>query len=222
MKKKLLILVTACLLLFLANAAFAELELGIGLTPALAGDVPEAVKGDFLESSLKSIHVGFTWWWLFYASLDSLILPPYMVQAMTSSTAGTGENMYEVPGPLVPGYLNMFDLGIRPRIGPIIAFAEVGINHLWIYGDSWDVNPYRVNPDGTPADSSVGVNARVGAGLAFDWWGVVLSGSLVFADFDAMAADFNTLSNGTSLAKAAVQKKLINSLIPTIGFNIYF
>jgi len=217
MKRKLLILVTAMVLLFLANAAFAELELGIGFTPPLAAGVPDEIKEDFLASSIKSFHVGFTWWWLFYASWDSLILPPYLVQEMAATKGGTGENIYYTPGPLVPGYLNLFDLGIRPRIGPLLAFAEVGINHMWIYGDSWGENPYRAD-----ADTSVGVNARIGAGIAFDWWGIVASGTMVFPDFDAMAADFDTLSNGSDYAKNLVVEKLVGSIIPSIGFNVYF
>jgi hypothetical protein len=217
MKRRLLILVTAITLLFLANAAFAELELGFALTPPITTDVPENIAGDFLESSIKSLHVGFSWWWLFYASWDSLILPPYVVQELAATKGGEGDNIFYTPGPLVPGYLNLFDLGIRPKIGPILAFAEVGINHMWIYGDSWDVNPYR-----SDANTSVGVNMRIGAGLAFGWWGITASGTLVFTDFETMAEDLDTLSNGSQFAQDQVAEKLINSLIPSVGFNIYF
>ena len=222
MRRKLMILVTAIMLLLMANAAFAELELGIGLTPPITGDLPEGVAGDFLEASIKSFHVGLSWWWLFYASWDSLVLPPYVTKALTTSIVIDESGAFERPGAAVPSFLNLFNLGIRPKIGPIIVFATAGINHMWIYGDSQEPNPYRSTAEGEEANTALGVNFRLGAGLAFGWWGITASGTIVFSDFDEMAADFDTLAGTHEEAIERVQAKLLAGMIPSLGFNIYF
>ena len=61
----------------------------------------------------------------------------------------------------------MFDVGLKIVLRPFIAYAEVGTNSsISAAGHTYD---------------HVGVNARLGAGVKFGFWGINLSGTQVFA-----------------------------------------
>lgn len=202
--KRFVILVATFLLLSLATPIFAEIELGASLTPAsylkteAAKDMEQDIQqkeGSFLADMIFGFHVGYSWWWLFYASWDSYVMPPWWIFSNV--------DIYR------PGFLNLIDLGIRPVIGPIILMAEVGVNHMYIYNQDEDENV---------GDVDFGANMRVGAGLKFNWWSLTLCGTSVFIDFDTMASVLTKVSEGNPKAT----DKLLATIIPSLTFNVHF
>ncbi|MBI9104344.1 MAG: hypothetical protein JEY99_18140 [Spirochaetales bacterium] len=203
MNKKILIIL-AILLLF-TGFAFAELELGVGITPPLE-DV-EGATGDFGQDMLISFHGGYSFWWLFYASWDAYVMPAYLMSALTETIDDSGNVS---PGVYKPGFLNMFDVGIRPRIGPLMVMAEVGINTLYVYEQSED------------EQSELGGNIRVGAGLHFNHISIMGTVSSVFSSFDSMTNTLEDLGSGDAWLEEKAQEKIMETLIPTITVNLWF
>jgi hypothetical protein len=202
--KRFVILVAALVLLSLATPIFAEIELGASLTPASYLKTQDAIdmekdiqqkEGSFLGDMIFGFHVGYSWWWLFYASWDSYVMPPWWVFSNV--------DVYR------PGFLNLIDLGIRPVIGPIILMAEIGVNSMYIYKQDEDL-------DG--GNGGFGANMRVGAGLKFKWWSLTLCGTSVFVDFDTMADVLAKVSDGNPKAT----DKLLATIIPSLTFNLHF
>ena len=177
--KKILLPLAAVLLLAMAVPAFAysprgEWELGLSWTPSRDSSNiadPNAV------NSIIGFHVGYAWS-ILYASWDAYAMPDYWVWNMT--------------GYYTPGFLNLFDVGVRLVLKPILAYAEVGPNYLYVYGGQ--------------SYGNIGVNARAGVGVKFGWWGVNVSGTQVFANWsdlsgafsDAWHGNWSTLSDGNS------------------------
>lgn len=198
------------LLLLLGGSAWAELELGLGIAPPI-GDVPaQAQTGSFFTDATKVLHAGLSFWWLFYAGYDGLILPPYSVQQLTSGIdTGTGQ---VTDGYFRPGFLNTFNVGIRPRIGPISIMASVGINQLYVY---------RQDADGL-ASPPLGVNVKAGAGLRFaKWIGLSATVMSVFGDVKEMTDTFNALGGSDPFLAKQAEDKLLNNLFPVITLNLY-
>jgi hypothetical protein len=208
MKRKAMLLIAVFLLL--GTFAWAELELGLGIAPPM-GNVPqEAQTGNMFGDATKVIHAGWSFWWLFYASYDGFILPPYSVAQLTSvmdtSTGSYSSGYYR------PGFLNTFNLGIRPRIGPISVLATVGINQLYVY---------KQGPDGLEVPP-VGVNLRLGAGLRFaNWIGVTVTGTTVFADFAELSSTLNALGGNDPFLKQMAQDRILNNLFPAVLMTLY-
>jgi hypothetical protein len=218
MKRKLLIFMAIAGLLLSAAPVFADLEweLGVGITPIGA---EEGAKGDsFLEQMMLSGHVGCSFMWLFYGSVDAIILPPMMTQRLSGKLEHDEEgNPYLAGGYFQPGYLNLFDVGIRPRIGPILAFAEIGANSLYVYKQA--EQQLELPP--------VGFNARAGVGVVLKKrWGITASGTVVFQEFEALTETFSTLftamSEGDDFVQDQIIDFLIDNLVPTLTFNLYF
>jgi hypothetical protein len=164
MKKLLMPLAVVMLLALAAPAAFAEWELGMGWSPsqnAYSTD-PTAV------NSLINFHVGYSWQ-ILYASWDAYALPDYWV--------------YNYVGVPVPGFMNLFDVGLKLVLQPIIGYVEVGTNALYLYGGQF-------------YSGGFGVNARAGVGLKFGWWGVNVSGTQSFANWNDMGYAFQQASKG--------------------------
>jgi hypothetical protein len=186
--KKILLPLAAVLLLSMAVPAFAygprgEWELGLSWTPSKdANNVtdPNAV------NSILGFHVGYAWSVLYF-SWDAYAMPDYWVSNMT--------------GYYAPGFLNLFDVGLRFVIRPILAYAEVGGNNLFIYG-SQDYG-------------NIGVNARVGVGLKFGWWGINVSGTQVFGNWDDLSAAFSDAARGD-------WSTLTDGSTASLNFAIYF
>jgi hypothetical protein len=209
MKKK--ILAAAVLLLLLSMPLFAEIEIGLGFSPPLFPD-REGLSGDFFEDSIKSAHIGYSFWWLFYASVDAMVLPPYSVQGLTS----TFEEGYVQLGHYRPGFLFLLDAGIRPRIGPIFILAEVGINNLYVFEQD------KLEASGVEINTDLGVNLKVGAGLKFGFWGVTLSGTAVFANPEIMMKTLQALgSTNQAIAQKALDT-IVESLYPAITLQLMF
>jgi hypothetical protein len=193
MKKLLVPLVVVALLVLAVPAAFAEWELGIGLTPGqVAGNT------DPNADPLLNLHLGYSWN-ILYVSWDAYAMPDYWVwQNTTYVDPGTG---YVVTGILAPGFLNLFDVGLKFVLRPLIAYAEVGTNYLYVRGGE--------------GAGKIGVNLRVGAGVKFGWWGINISGTQVFASFADLAGAFHQVGHGD-------WSYLTGGMVPTLNFAIYF
>jgi hypothetical protein len=201
--KKLLVPLAALLLLALAvPAAFGEVELGISATPVPIqnGDVQET-------STITGFHVGYAWGVL-YASWDALAMPAQVISNMTGYFDPlVGQYIL---GPMVPGFLNLYDVGIRLMLRPIVIYTTVGTNSIYVY-----------KPSEHPGfGGDFGANFRVGAGAAFGFWGVNVSGTAVFANFSQLAEAFKNLA-AESTRQAGIDA-LVNSLVPSVNLTFYF
>ena len=185
--KKLLLPLAAILLLGLAvPAAFSEAELGIGLTPGQVANPPDPNNVD----PILNFHVGWSWT-ILYLTWDAFAMPDYWVYNATYNTGAY----------YVPGFLNMFDVGIKIVLRPFIGYATVGANQLYLRGGQ--------------TYSHVGVNARLGAGVKFGFWGINLSGTQVFASTSDMSYAFNQAFHGNA-------SYLVGGMVPTLNFTFYF
>jgi len=195
--KKILLPVAAILLLALAVPAFAdrgEWELGIGWTPSQ----------DLVNDAIINFHVGYSWSVLYF-SWDAYAMPDYWVYNATTFTDPYSGTLYY--GTYLPGFLNLFDVGVKFYLRPVLVYAEVGTNLLYIYGGTI----YK-DPNG---NSGVGVNARAGVGVKFGWWGVNLSGTQVFATWTDLEAAFSSAAHGN-------WSLLESGAVGTLNFAIYF
>ncbi len=110
--------------------------------------------------------------------------------------------VYVVQGYLVPGFLNLFDVGVKFVPKPFVLYAEIGTNLLYLRGGA--------------TYGKMGVNARLGAGLKFRYWGINFSGTQVFASMDDMSAAFHQgFADGN-------WSDLVQGMVPTVNFVIYF
>jgi hypothetical protein len=193
--KKLLLPLAAILLLALAvPAAFSEAELGVGLSPGSVGGSTDPTVDPILN-----FHVGWSWT-ILYLSWDSYAMPDYWVY--NNTTYVDPNSGYTVQGVLAPGFLNLFDAGLKIVLRPFIVYAEVGTNMLYLRGGA--------------TYGKFGVNARLGVGLKFGFWGVNLSGTQVFASTQDMTAAFHQgFSSGN-------WSDLTQGMVPTLNLTIYF
>ncbi len=194
--KKLVLPLAAMMLLALAvPAVFSEAELGIGFSPGSIANPPDPYNVD----PIIDFHVGWSWSVL-YLSWDSYAMPDYWVYNNTTYIdPNTG---YVVQGYLVPGFLNLFDVGVKFVPKPFVLYAEIGTNLLYLRGGA--------------TYGKMGVNARLGAGLKFRWWGINVSGTQVFASTDDMSAAFH---QGIAYGNWS---DLTQGMVPTLNFVIYF
>jgi hypothetical protein len=191
--KRILLPLAAVLLIAMSVPAFAgprgEWELGIGWTPSQ----------DLVNQSIISFHIAYAWS-ILYFSWDAYAMPDYWVyNATTYVDPYSNQTVY---GTYLPGFLNLFDVGVRFVLKPVLLYAEVGPNLLYIYG-------------GQIYNGGVGVNARFGVGFKFDWWGVNLSYTQVFSSWSDLEGAFGSAFHG-DLAP------LGDGAVPTINFAIYF
>jgi len=193
MRKTALFAMFLVLAFVIAGPVIADIEIGISATI----DPAEANDPDAELVPIPGFHLAYQWWGIFYASWDAMVLPPNLVNDLT--------------GYLRPGFLNLFDAGIRIRLGPIIAYATAGTNNIYVYrqAELKDFNP------------EFGANVRIGAGLKFGFIGVNLSGTTVFASFDRLARTFQNLRGTPSEQRAAIDT-IVSGLIPAINVTLYF
>jgi hypothetical protein len=164
------------------------------LTPGSVANPPDPSNVD----PILNFHVGWSWT-ILYLSWDAYAMPDYWVY--NNTTYVDPNSGYTVQGYYVPGFLNLFDAGLRIVLRPFIVYAEVGGNYLYLRGGQ--------------TYSNVGVNARLGAGLKFGFWGINLSGTQVFASFADMNAAFHQAAHGN-------WSDLTQGMVPTLNFTIYF
>jgi hypothetical protein len=199
--KKFLLPLAVILLVALASPVFADWELGMSWTPLPTADVNAQGNTTKLDS-ITGFHVAYAWFILF-GSWDALAIPNFMVEGMTSYYDTETQIYY--PGSYVPGFVNLFDAGVRLVIAPFVAFAEVGTNTLYIY---------KAGMAG-----GIGANLRLGAGLYFDWWGVTVSGTSLFASFADLQRTLKALGDQGSRNQAI--NSIEKSLIPSIQLTLY-
>jgi len=192
--KKILLPLAAIALLAMATPAFADWEFGLSWTPTSQGTVNGSATG---LDSILGFHVGYGFWYVGYASWDALALPNFMTYNITGSY-------------YVPSFLNMYDVGLRFILGPVVGFATLGVNNLWVY----DV--------GVTGMDGIGANIRVGAGLKFDWWGITLSGMNVYSSFGRAAQTVGGLFSGSEATRNSSLSAITDGLLWSAGVTFYF
>lgn len=200
MKRRTIIvlLILLCFAVLPAFAANNTWELGMSWTPVpqqsgTSGNVQDT--GNNLDS-IVGFHVSYSFFHILYTSWDALVMPPSIVQGWTS--------YYR------PGFLNLFDAGVRIFIGPFVGYGEVGTNYLYVYqGD----NPVDAN-------GNLGANLRLGAGLRFRWWGANISGTAVFSSFKDLSQTLGGLASADT--RDISLKRIENSLVPSLNLVLYF
>jgi hypothetical protein len=203
MTKKMTI-VFVILLISMGSAFANELELGFGLAPMEVDS--QGGEGDMWDDSLKALHVGYNFGWIFLASLDTFILPPQMVLDMSDGIiAGR------------PGMVNLYDIGVRLRLGPLMTFAQIGTNTLYIYRQSELVEEYGYDMGG-----NFGANIRIGAGLRFGWWGFTGSLTSVQNSFSDVTSILKRIASSDDNEREAAIDKMLSTALPSISFMIYF
>jgi len=192
-----------------------EFEVGIALTPMdiLKSEedriMLEAQTGasTALSDYVIGLHAGYSFGWLFYASMDANAMPPWWVAKQTTTTTidDVTQEAIVKPGEPLPAFVTFFDVGIRPTFGPFIVMAEVGINHFYIYqGKGGDGN-------------KMGVNARIGLGYSLSPFSVNLCGTMIFPDFETLTGTFKALADDEEWAA----DKIKNSIIPSIALYMH-
>lgn len=196
--------------LLLSTTLFAEIELGLSYTPGSvlkneqSADLEAFIGTEDSGDHILGFHVGYSFWWLFYLGWDSLIVPPWFVYQTTSYTDWDGNT---VQGTLAPGFVNFYNVGIRPRIGPVYVLATIGVNDLYVH------SYYSDNED----DSTLGVNMRVGFGFKFDAFSLSFTGTAVFNDFQVLSDTLEGIADGNKNS----QEEFLSRLMPSIGFNLH-
>ena len=200
MKRLLIPLLVLCLVA-LAVPAFAQVELGISYTPVPGGQgTPGA--GNTTVDTITGFHVAYRWTVL-YLSWDSLAMPSSSIENMTGYWNG---DTY-VAGPYLPGFLNLYDVGLEFMLRPFLLYAEVGTNSIYIY-------------QGAPGGGNFGANLKLGAGLRFGWWGLNLSGTAVFSSFSVLADTLKQLASSETANTALTT--IGDNLVPSINLTFYF
>ncbi|MDP3176292.1 MAG: hypothetical protein Q8M76_00225, partial [Spirochaetaceae bacterium] len=185
MSKKIWALVLT--LLLAGTFAWADIELGAGISPPL-GELPEGMPEEAagpLGNTMVSFHGGYSFAWLFYVSADAFVLPPFVVRNMTSYVDEQG---FVKDGQFRPGFLNLINVGIRPKIGPFAVSATVGINNLYLYKSS-EIAEDAYSPE-------LGVNLRLGAYFFLSKsLAVTVSGTTVFPDSNALVSTLKAVAD---------------------------
>lgn len=208
MKKLLLLSITLMLLMTTYLFARDEFEFGLGITPMdvlkseadKLRDETVVGEGGFLADFILNFHAGYSFAWLFYASVDANAMPPWWVEKQTASEIVDPMDPTQTirqAGILEPGFVTFIDVGIRPTFGSFLVIAELGINHLYIRG-------------GGDTANKIGVNFRAGAGYMLSPFSINLIGTLIFPDFETMKYVFESAEE--DWAKEMMQKSIIPSL----------
>jgi len=210
--KNLLILTIIIMFLLPTILLADEYEFGIALTPMSflksQEDVDmEAAQMQTGQSSILSdyslgLHAGYSFAWLFYASVDANAMPPWWVAKQTATIDAEGNR---VPGDSLPAFVSFFDVGIRPTLGNLIIMAELGLNHFYIYRQEAE------------SEAKLGVNFRVGLGYKMNAFSLDVLGTLIFEDFRTMQGVFEAFSNDEEWAR----EKIMQSLIPSVAIYLH-
>jgi hypothetical protein len=203
----------ACILALLLVAgagAWADIELGAGISPPLA-ELPEGMPEDAagpLGNLMVSFHGGLSFWWLFYGSADSYILPPFVVRNMTTTVDAGG---FVKDGQFRPGMLNLFNVGIRPKIGPLAVSATVGINSLYLYKQE--------ELAAGAFDATLGFNMRLGVYLFLNKaMALNVSGFTVFSSSESLISTMKAIAGEDAFLREAAIDYVLGNLYPTISF----
>lgn len=201
-------------LLLSGGAIWADIEVGVGFSPPLGKlpeGMPEKAAGP-LGNTMVSFHAGYSFAWLFYLSGDAYVLPPFVVRNMTTTIEEDG---FVKDGLYRPGFLNMINVGLRPRLGPVALSATVGLNSLYLYKEG-EVSDKANKP-------SLGVNLRLG-GILFvnDLFSFSLTGTTVFPDGRTLFSTLGSLGSKDSFIREQAVDLIVGNLYPTLTVNLNF
>ena len=152
---------------------------------------------------MMGFHVGVNTLSILYASWESLVLPPSLAANMTSYY-DEEKGVYN-DGYYMPGFLNLYDVGVRFTIRPVVAFFMIGTNNIYIYQEG--------------IVGTFGANMRVGIGIRGDFIGVTLSGTSVFPSMGKLFGALKGLASEQS-REWAVQE-LTSGLVPSLIAVLY-
>ena len=208
------LLVAALLLVVLASPLMAqEWDLGISFTPVQSDDDYGSEEYDFFENSLTGFHLGYGWFHFLYATWDAIVVPPGMIRDWTSVSyfdEGTNTEVW-IEGYYRPGFLNLMGVGANITLGPINAFGTIGVNNIYVHR--------QAELEGL--DTSFGANIRVAAGYIADWWGVHLTGTVVFPTFKQAVNTITAMTSDDQAVSDAAKEVFKSNLVPSLMFSIY-
>ena len=200
--RKAVFVVAAVLLLIMAAPAYSdELELGLSWTP-IPGEDTSRTEDEELES-MTGFHIGYSTLGILYGSWEALVMPPSLAGGMTSYYDEETGNYFD--GYYLPGFLNLYDVGIRISFQPIVGFIMVGANNIWIYKEG--------------IVGTFGANMRVGIGIRSDWFGVTLTGTSVFASMDKLFGALKGLASDQTRDWAV--QEITSGLVPSLLAVLY-
>jgi hypothetical protein len=190
--RKIVMCALVLLILTAAVPAFSqEIEIGMSFTPVIGDPVTSQEELDFMFG----FHFGYSFLYILYASWDALVIPPQTIGEWT--------------GLQRPGFLNLYDAGVKFTIGPVIAYAELGLNSIYVY-----------KQETIGFDPNFGANLRLGVGAKFGWVGITLSGTSVFPSFDYMIGTLKGLI-ADSTRKTSLGK-IKDTIVPSLNVTMYF
>jgi hypothetical protein len=208
-----ILVLSVLLLAVIAGPAFGQdqFDIGISATPLFAEEGETAT--DILDNLIPGFHVGYRFLYLLYASWDALVLPPRIVESMTTRFIQRPDGSTVVQeGYFRPGFLNLIDAGIQIVLGPFVVSAELGVNQVYIYKqDELDPRP----------DANFGANVLVGAGLKFGTWGITGRAFVVFPDIESAIFTLSSLASSDNEFAAAALDVVLDNLIPQIMVTLY-
>ncbi len=218
MARKLLIVGGAVLLLALASQAYADsqFELGISATPVIMAQADQAYAAQntgVFDKVLPGFHIAYRTWKVFYFAWDSIVLPPELVMDMTGTVQAvvddTGNTLYFFyPGPYRPGFLNMWDFGLKLLLGPVAGYTTIGVNSIYVYKQKELTQSF---------EHSFGANWRAGLGLKFGSLGVGADFTAIFPSFKGMIGTFGAIIHEGLSSPAARSIKWV----PSLNFILY-
>ena len=105
--------------------------------------------------------------------------------------------------------LALANAGLHLRLGRIVAYTTTGLNVIYS----------RISDSGSPLTLS-GTNLRAGAGLRFGWWGVNLSGTVLFESGEVMKQTVTDLIRDDR--RDLIVASVVERTLPAVNLVIYF
>jgi hypothetical protein len=108
------------------------------------------------------------------------------------------------PGIVRPGFFNLLDVGIKFSFGQIVAFAEAGVNNLYVYhqGDLPEDQKEKIG--------KLGTNLRLGASYkVIDNLSIGLTGTAMFPNFETRGSALKGLFGDENYENAKEQLQFL-------------
>ena len=207
MKRTLILPVALLLAVVIATPVISqsdEWSVGVSLT-ALQED-------EGFDNAQLGFNIGYRFFNILLAAWTAISIPPGLMASWTGyyHTDDEGNEFY-VPGYDRPGFANLFDIGLALNIGPFVGTAQAGLNFLYIYKQD----------ELAGHEGSAGANLRVGAGVRFDWWSVMINGTVAFADLTTAFQTLAALSSENDFLRKNAEDELESGLILALSLNVY-
>lgn len=165
-----------------------------------------------IDRAQIGFNVGYRFLNILLADWSAVSLPPGVIANLTGyEYTDENGNLFYVPGYDRPGFANFFDIGLALNIGPFVGTAQAGLNFLYIYRQD-ELDGY---------DGPAGANLRAGVGVRFDWWSVILNGTVVFADIGNAFQTLAALSSDDNFLREQAEDTLRSGLMVALSFNLY-